>query len=827
MAINPATIRSVDQARAALAALVNGFIEAQSLEYVRLLERVISQLRRLMLQEIDLLIAEGEDDPDFVLSLANIQQRERVENLIRSMNFGLRDWADIATQRAVQTAVKDLIPLGEEADEEAIRSQLPREMRDFARAPAPEVLEAVVEGTERRMDGVLQPLSRQYAREVNDAIIDGIALGQNPRRAVTQLTLEVQRILTANGTDALRFFRTEMLNAYRQADLVTRTANEDVLRAWMWYSAADERTCVACWAMHGTEHATTEFGPDDHPNGRCVAIPIVRPEFALAGLPEIPTRDELWARLSPAQQAKVLGPTRSFLFNSGRIGWQDLSRLSAGSEQYRPFHQATSVRDLMAVAADREPAIRGGMVGDHLQHGVAGFPDVDALGERPVQYGMYHQWLVEQYDFTDEQQEAIDLWISAEGFQVINGVLRGDPTALEQFRSWAEANGLGNLGEMSEARAIALIDLMMRDNPIAADVLANFGFRNEDGDEGLRVFRAFSDESMVMRRWQIGDRYQDDGYMATSLSRSFAENWVFDFHELQVMAGNADPDSDPFGAAFTIEVPAGSRGLFIGGAGQQELLLARGTTLEVVGFDAANRPIFRVVSDTAAIPPPQADFYSWMRDGIQRLVGGSSAVPPIFDLQDAIGGLPAGTDALKRSLHLLNVEAQPTVVRAGRTEDMKAADLRLIFDRTVTEAELSAEWDKGVEFTAIAIDGAEARDRATIALIDTTYGEAVLGALNYMVREVNIPGGRSEERLIVEWLGSTRIAHGAGAGLMAEAIREAANLGLGIQLQSTEESVGFYERIGLRRVDPQVDEYRFGLTKDEVAQLAAAIDLPD
>ena len=825
MAINPATIRSVDQARAALAALVNGFIEVQSLEYVRLLERVITQLRRLMLQEIDLLAEAGEDDPDFVLNIASIQQRERVENLIRTLNFGLRDWADIATQRAIKTAVKDIIPLGEEADEEAIRSQLPREMRDFARAPAPEALEAIVGSTERRMDGVLQPLSRQYARDINDALIDGIALGKNPRRAVSELTAEVQRMLTANGTDALRFFRTEMLNAYRQADLTTRTANEDVLRAWMWYSAADERTCVACWAMHGTEHATTEFGPDDHPNGRCVAIPIVRPELALSGLPEIPTRDELWARLSPAQQARVLGPTREFLFRTGRIGWQDLSRLRPGSEQYRPFHQATSVRDLMEVAAEREPAIRGGMVGDHQQWGVAGFPDVDALGEQPIQYGMYHQMLAQQYtDLTSEDDAAIRHWISAEGFQEINGILRGDPDALERFRLWAEVNGIGNIGEYEDAKTIALIDLMMRNYPISAEWLANAGFRNDAGDEGLLVFRAFSDESFVMRRWQIGDRYQDDGYMATTLSRSFAEDWIFSYHDLQSLLGNVDMDSDdPFGAVFQIEVPAGSRGLFIGGAGQQELLLARGTTLEVVGFDDRARPIFRVISDTATVPPPQADFYSWMRDGVGRLVGGASIAPLSPEFTIDVENLAIGADVIKRSIHRLETQADPVFVRVGRDERLKPEDARLMLDRTFTDLNLGGS-DEGFDYAGIAIDAANARDRPTIVLFDENLGYgAVAGALNYMLRTVPIGGGRAEERLIVEWLGATGIAGGAGAALMAEAIREADRLGVGVQLQATDGAAGFYERIGMSQVAPADDELRYGLTRDEVKQLAQAL----
>jgi hypothetical protein len=362
---------------------------------------------------------------------------------------------------------------------------------------------------------------------------------------------------------------------------------------------------------------------------------------------------------------------------------------------------------------------------------------------------------------------------------------------------------------------------------------------NEDGQEGLLVFRAFSDEAMVMRRWQIGDRYQDDGYMATTMDRSFAENWVFQYHDLMALLGDADQDADPFGAVFQIEVPAGARGMFIGGAGQQELLLARGTTLEVVGFDDSNRPIFRAISDTAVIPPPEADLFSWMRDGIRPFVE-----PPKWDIASMVDPLareidPArsarlreSVDLIQRNIHRLEDEAMPLVTNVGRdapTAGQQIIDMvnemgrinafgrdAVVFDE---DGQSFIYNDPGVNYTVTALMAGDSRGN-TITLLDEAYGEgsraAVAGALNFTERILE-----GEPSLIVEWLGSTGITPGAGAALMAEAIKEAADRDLPIRLTSVEAAIPFYERLGFKPVEGLSGRYR--LTAAEVEAMAAEL----
>ena len=839
MAINPATIRTIEQARRVLAALVNGAVQVRQAEYLSLMDRVLQQLRRLLESEVDLLADTGDDDAAFQLNFNNIREQERMRRLMRTLQLGMGEWADAAVRTAVNTAVKDVVPLADTVEEDAIASQLPPEQRDFARPALPELIEEVIGRTEDRMTGVLEPFSRQYAKDINQALIDGIALGQNPREAARNLTQSVQQQMNAFGSDALRFMRTEMLDAYRNADLAARTTNQAILRGWMWYSAGDERTCASCWSMHGTEYPTTVPGPDDHPNGRCVAIPIVRDDLALPDQPPIPSRQELWDRLSPAQKRGVMGPTRGFLFETGRIGWEDLSKRAGGGEHYRPFHVARPVRELEQLALMREPAIRGGMAG-HLEWDVANFPDTGALGYLPQYRYLLHQSLASQYlNLTSEDDAALQHWISAEGFQSINGILRGNPSDLAYLRQWAADNGIENLVELEDAKTIALIDLMMRDNPVAADWLANAGFRNDDGDEGLLVFRAFSDEGMVMRNWQVGDRYQDDGYMATSMDRNFAEDWVFQYHDLQALLGEAEQDADPFGAVYSIEVPAGTHGMFIGGPGQQELLLARGTTLEVVGFDDANRPIFRAISDTAVLPADDADLYSWMRDGIHPMVQSPSF--PLGAIEDRSQGpivelgiidedsmrLSQGVAAFKRGLHRSAEEiAAPLALQVGIDEDTRGSSvIRDYLNPMIQEgAFIDPTTDPGVQFTIAALQTADDVDMmgpeeagTTIALIDEAR-DALVGAVNYKLEVFRNEAGEPESAFMdIMSIGSTGIVAGGGTRLMHEAIKVAASVGASVTLTAVPEAAGFYEALGMKDLG---DGASFTLSADEVSRIA-------
>ena len=129
---------------------------------------------------------------------------------------------------------------------------------------------------------------------------------------------------------ALTIARTEQLRAYREASRRSYAENADILDGWIWLSARDSRTCVSCWAMHGTRHRVTET-LDDHINGRCTAIPMVKGHD-----PGIRTGEELFRELPPAQQRSILGPAAHEAWLDGRVSLAPDGRTSVVGQRDDP-----------------------------------------------------------------------------------------------------------------------------------------------------------------------------------------------------------------------------------------------------------------------------------------------------------------------------------------------------------------------------------------------------------------------------------------------------------------------------------------------------------
>ena len=110
--------------------------------------------------------------------------------------------------------------------------------------------------------------SAKGAQEAQDALIQGIALGKNPRAIAS----EIRDALGKTLNQALTIARTEMLRAQRITSQETYRANPDVVKGWIWSAALDERTCASCYVMHGTEHPNSEKFAS-HPSCRCTCVP--------------------------------------------------------------------------------------------------------------------------------------------------------------------------------------------------------------------------------------------------------------------------------------------------------------------------------------------------------------------------------------------------------------------------------------------------------------------------------------------------------------------------------------------------------------------------
>lgn len=176
--------------------------------------------------------------------------------------------------------------------------------------------------------GPLADLLREAAGEgvdrMQQMLVDGIALGRNPRRIAREM---VREGLSITYTRAVTIARTEVMRANRQTTLANYRANDDIVQSWQWVSARDRRTCVSCWAMTGRIFKLARPLPM-HPNCRCTLGPVLKVEAMPEGMLLLPPGPETFAGMSETVQRRVLGPAAFHAYRDGAlrledfVGWQ-------------------------------------------------------------------------------------------------------------------------------------------------------------------------------------------------------------------------------------------------------------------------------------------------------------------------------------------------------------------------------------------------------------------------------------------------------------------------------------------------------------------------
>ena len=162
---------------------------------------------------------------------------------------------------------------------------------------------------------LVESIPGTVADAVRERLTTALLTGQNPRDAA-RAVMSTGAEMTRSRADTIA--RTELLRAQRDA---TRERLEKApgVDEWVWLSAADSRTCVVCWGMHGTRHPVTET-LDGHPNCRCTMVPVVPGGSA----DKIPTGDTLLATRPLEEQRRILGPKRHELWADGRQTLDDM-----------------------------------------------------------------------------------------------------------------------------------------------------------------------------------------------------------------------------------------------------------------------------------------------------------------------------------------------------------------------------------------------------------------------------------------------------------------------------------------------------------------------
>jgi hypothetical protein len=162
--------------------------------------------------------------------------------------------------------------------------------------------------------------------------------------------------------------RTELLRAYRMASHRNYDANADILDGWVWMSAANSRTCAACFGLHGTFHKLSER-MSSHPQCRCAPAPHTRSLFDILG-PDgaaqlnlagydpadvdtrirVPAGETLFQNLPEGAQLAVLGgPGALAAYQAGDVHLVDFVGLRRSAD-WGASHYQRSLRDARQAA---------------------------------------------------------------------------------------------------------------------------------------------------------------------------------------------------------------------------------------------------------------------------------------------------------------------------------------------------------------------------------------------------------------------------------------------------------------------------------------------
>lgn len=189
--------------------------------------------------------------------------------------------------------------------------------------------------------GVIERYGPRMQEAIVTHITDGIGSGKGIGMIVKNITDEIGPDAVGGRLQTLA--RTEVLRAYRGSSRDAYDAMPDgLVIGYRWTASLSLRTCTACIAKHGT--ITRQYPMSQHVACRCVAIPLVSPEY-------VPPRElgqtgsEWFAKLPESKQRQIL-PTRAHF-----EAFQNGTPLSAmtGVKQSRMWGPSVFVRPASAL----------------------------------------------------------------------------------------------------------------------------------------------------------------------------------------------------------------------------------------------------------------------------------------------------------------------------------------------------------------------------------------------------------------------------------------------------------------------------------------------
>lgn len=221
--------------------------------------------------------------------------------------------------------------------------------------PDPEAVAALVNFVDSpAWDNVLRRYPADIVTAMNNQAIRGIAQGWGPLRAAR----EIRRTATGLAPHmANNLLRTLHLESYRTATAIHQRANADLAEKQIRIEVLDQRTCLACIALHGTE-MPIGAKVEDHHQGRGTSMLVLRGRER-----NIQTGQDWFNNLTDEERAGLAAfqrsPGKLEAIRSGRAGLSDFIQTYDDPVFGRMVREG-SLADALGGGSDYTPPPPGG-----------------------------------------------------------------------------------------------------------------------------------------------------------------------------------------------------------------------------------------------------------------------------------------------------------------------------------------------------------------------------------------------------------------------------------------------------------------------------------
>lgn len=282
-----------------------------------------------------------------------LARSERLRGALEHTRATLEELAQL-TRDTVSGNIMDAVLDAADGHAAMLASQLPppgtaNVLIAFNRIPT-DAISAIVERTTQQIHSASWPLPADVVRAMKQELIRGVAVGANPRKTAREIIRRTEERFNGGLSRALTIARTETLDAHRAATKAAESTNKDVLLEWEWHATLSARTCIGCLSKNGTRHPLEETGPDGHQNCRCARVTVTKSwkdlGFDIEEPASLTPDSEKWFNnLTTGSQRSIMGPERLDLYQSGRVGWSDLST-TRSNPGWRDSVVPTPLKDL-------------------------------------------------------------------------------------------------------------------------------------------------------------------------------------------------------------------------------------------------------------------------------------------------------------------------------------------------------------------------------------------------------------------------------------------------------------------------------------------------